>query len=486
MGSEDAVKNTFQFVEGRYCTACFARICRSEREERGERKLSCDVKPLQICTSVANERLIRLSGFTMATATVSGVGCRGVILCKELEGLGLLPGCSKITYRSLTLPFRCQSTVTALQSSTHHEKLQAAIVVVQRACQLCLSVQSGMKQGEGQLEKVDNTPVTVADFGVQALVSLELGRLFPNIPLVGEENATQLRAEYEASGVNKESLVEGIVEALTPVVGSELDCETVLDAIDRGAVDIANAEQLCYWVLDPIDGTRGFLRGGNALYVIGLALVVDGKPVLGVMGCPNVGFHFSPDGMQMARESFQVERKFEKFQRGLIMAASLGGGCWVKPLNSSGIMIKSSVVRTNSIAESWFCISDNEVWSKTLLAQALAEGKNLRKDEMQVLKLCCGSLCKYFALALGGVSAFLLPAAPSAPLKVWDHASGVVCVTEAGGQVTDLEGRALEDVVGNGEEFFTVEGGGIFASNKALHDLLLTDIIRNRTVNDRD
>lgn len=50
----------------------------------------------------------------------------------------------------------------------------------------------------------------------------------------------------------------------------------------------------------------------------------------------------------------------------------------------------------------------------------------------------------------------------------------------------DLEGRALEDVVGNGEEFFTVEGGGIFASNKALHDLLLTDIIRNRTVNDRD
>jgi hypothetical protein len=32
-------------------------------------------------------------------------------------------------------------------------------------------------------------------------------------------------------------------------------------------------------VLDPIDGTKGFLRGGQ--YAVGLALIEDGKPVLG-------------------------------------------------------------------------------------------------------------------------------------------------------------------------------------------------------------
>ena len=40
------------------------------------------------------------------------------------------------------------------------------------------------------------------------------------------------------------------------------------------------------WALDPIDGTKGFLRGGQ--YAVCLALIKDGEPVLGVVGCPNL------------------------------------------------------------------------------------------------------------------------------------------------------------------------------------------------------
>lgn len=40
------------------------------------------------------------------------------------------------------------------------------------------------------------------------------------------------------------------------------------------------------WVLDPIDGTKGFLRGEQ--YAVCLALVVDGVVQLGVLGCPNL------------------------------------------------------------------------------------------------------------------------------------------------------------------------------------------------------
>jgi 3'(2'), 5'-bisphosphate nucleotidase len=213
-----------------------------------------------------------------------------------------------------------------------------------------------------------------------------------------------------------------------------------------------------YWVLDPIDGTQGFLRGGNALYVVGLALIQDGKPVLAVMGCPNHALHD---------------------QRGLIMAASLGGGCWVKPLTGTGAFIKSEVARRETIPDARFCISDREIWSDTLLAKALNDMHELP----HVQTICCGSLCKYLAIALGEVSAFLLPAAPSNALKVWDHAAGILCVSEAGGRVSDLDGTAIDSLVGNGKQVFTVEGGGILATNNALHDHLLT-AIRKHTVSD--
>ena len=40
------------------------------------------------------------------------------------------------------------------------------------------------------------------------------------------------------------------------------------------------------WTLDPIDGTKGFLRGGQ--YAVCLALVIDSQVELGVVGCPNL------------------------------------------------------------------------------------------------------------------------------------------------------------------------------------------------------
>jgi len=40
------------------------------------------------------------------------------------------------------------------------------------------------------------------------------------------------------------------------------------------------------WTLDPIDGTKGFLRGEQ--YAVCLALIVDARVELGVIGCPNL------------------------------------------------------------------------------------------------------------------------------------------------------------------------------------------------------
>lgn len=43
-----------------------------------------------------------------------------------------------------------------------------------------------------------------------------------------------------------------------------------------------------YWILDPVDGTLGFIR--KAQFAIGLAYVHQGIPVVGVVGCPNLPF----------------------------------------------------------------------------------------------------------------------------------------------------------------------------------------------------
>jgi 3'(2'), 5'-bisphosphate nucleotidase len=46
------------------------------------------------------------------------------------------------------------------------------------------------------------------------------------------------------------------------------------------------------WTLDPIDGTKGFLRGGQ--YAVCLALLVDARVELGVIGCPNLPSNPAP------------------------------------------------------------------------------------------------------------------------------------------------------------------------------------------------
>lgn len=116
-----------------------------------------------------------------------------------------------------------------MQNAKYQKELEAAVNVVQRACRLCVDVKSSLLSADGQvLEKNDQTPVTVADFGVQALVSLELGTLFPSIPLVAEEDSTFLRANNLAYSVLT-------VVAEKSSSQNELTQDDMLEAIDRGA-----------------------------------------------------------------------------------------------------------------------------------------------------------------------------------------------------------------------------------------------------------
>ncbi|OQU75626.1 hypothetical protein SORBI_3K031800 [Sorghum bicolor] len=139
------------------------------------------------------------------------------------------------------------------ERATHHRELAAAVAAVELACRLCVDVKRSLfSDGSNILEKNDQTPVTVADFGVQALISLELQRLFPSIPLVAEEDSASLRSS-KADDSSSDILVESIFSAVADKAnnnGSPLNQDDVLRAIDRGGKDAVSFDSnpATYWV----------------------------------------------------------------------------------------------------------------------------------------------------------------------------------------------------------------------------------------------
>ena len=76
----------------------------------------------------------------------------------------------------------------------YESELKAAIEAVHKASKLCIRVQSSLVSEE-TVRKKDDSPVTVADFGAQAVICHELMKAFPDIPIVAEEDSSELRAE---------------------------------------------------------------------------------------------------------------------------------------------------------------------------------------------------------------------------------------------------------------------------------------------------
>ena len=118
--------------------------------------------------------------------------------------------------------------------------------------------------------------MTVADFGSQAIVCRTLGQSFPKDPVIAEEDSSALRSPENAAFL-------AAVCSHVNQLGIEGTKETICGWIDHG---VTTSFTRRFWALDPIDGTKGFLRKGQ--YAVSLALVVDGRIEVGVLGCPNL------------------------------------------------------------------------------------------------------------------------------------------------------------------------------------------------------
>ncbi len=319
----------------------------------------------------------------------------------------------------------------------HALELDTALAAVREAGLLCRTVQGLIDRGT--LEKQDKSPVTVADFGSQALVCRTLAETFPSDPVIGEEDAADLHLPGHE---NTRDQVVGHVRQLRP----EADLDTVCRWIDRGgAKDYSNR----FWTLDPIDGTKGFLRGQQ--YAISLALVLDGKLSVAALGCPNLG------------DTLGGERG-----DGTVYLAIAGAGVWQLPLVGDGEARPIKVSSQSDTTLIRFCESVEAAHSSHGDAARLAERLRIKAEPARL-----DSQTKYAIVGRGEAEAYLrLPRDGKYKEKIWDHAGGVLVVTEAGGRVTDIKGRDLDFTRG-----YQLESNlGVIVSNGQVHEAVLAAI----------
>ncbi|MCC7406568.1 MAG: 3'(2'),5'-bisphosphate nucleotidase [Phycisphaeraceae bacterium] len=316
-----------------------------------------------------------------------------------------------------------------------------AVRALREAASVCRDVQASLAgRAGGAISKQDRSPVTVADFASQALICRQLAESFPHDAIVAEEGTTQLRQPDHAS--ERAQVIQRVGDTLgTPAQEAE-----VLAWIDRGA-GRRHADR--FWTLDPIDGTKGFIRGDH--YAIALALIEEGHVVFGALACPR---------MSSARSE------------GVLMLGRRGGGVVQMPLwPASASEDSARPVRVSGVADpadAVFCESYEPGHSDQAASARIAARLGLRRSPLRM-----DGQAKYVAVARGDAMVYMrLPTRADYREHIWDHAAGAIVVAEAGGRVTDARGEPLDFSSGPRLE----HNSGIIASNGAVHAAVLDAI----------
>lgn len=307
--------------------------------------------------------------------------------------------------------------------------------VLREAARLALAIQS--ESAALNLTKADQSPVTVADFTIQAVVAHRLAAVFPGTVLVAEEQAERLREEDQA----------GILDVIASFVSRAIPGATgtaVCDWIDSGTGEPGDR----FWTLDPIDGTKGYRRGGH--YATALALVEEGSVVCGGLACPVMNATCGA----------------EAGGGGILCLAARGAGAWRTPLDQSGA--GWSPLRVSSCEEparARIMRSYEAGHTNVGDIETFATRLGIPQDQCVLMD----SQAKNACMAAGNAELLLRllsSARPDYRECIWDQAAGSIVIEEAGGRVTDLKGKPLDFSRGRKLTGNT----GVFASNGRLHD----------------
>ena len=193
--------------------------------------------------------------------------------------------------------------------------------------------------------KEDQSPLTEADLASHHLICEELSKLYPDIPILSEESADTF---------------------------------------------ILPDENACYWCVDPLDGTKEFIKK-NDEFTVNIALIQNQQPILGVIGVP---------------------------AKNMVYAAVKGEGAFKQQKDNELQKIR---VKPQDPEHLIFAVSRSHLddYTKAMV------------DEYQAEMLQAGSALKLAFVAEGLVDVY----PRFGPTMLWDVAAGQCIIEEAGGQV---------------------------------------------------
>jgi 3'(2'), 5'-bisphosphate nucleotidase len=203
--------------------------------------------------------------------------------------------------------------------------------------------------------KVDGSPVTEADLAADRIIAEGLARLVPHVPSLSEERVHLASPPYDGS----------------------------------------------FFLIDPLDGTKEYVAG-RAEFTVNLALVVNGTPLLGIIGAPALGLIW----------------------RGLVGrgAERLTAGKAAEPIHTRP---------TPPRGEPWIAAVSRS--HGDIRTEAFIDARP------NAVRQTLGSAVKFGRVAEGLVDIY----PRLAPTSEWDIAAGHAIVTAAGGKVTDSHGAPI-------------------------------------------
>ncbi|NPA71582.1 MAG: 3'(2'),5'-bisphosphate nucleotidase CysQ [Gammaproteobacteria bacterium] len=220
--------------------------------------------------------------------------------------------------------------------------------------------------------KGDGTPVTEADKQADEFISTALQALTPHIPLVTEESVADVPFE-------------------------------------------TRSDWACYWLVDPLDGTKEFIeRTGE--FSVNIALIVNHEPVLGVVYGPEGGdCYFSIKG----QPAYKLP--------GLIPID--------KPFNWPVLIHQADTIKVNQITE----------WQGIKIAVSRRHGGMIQRYIAQLGHaelIHMGSALKTCLVAEGRADIY----PRFGPTSLWDTAAAHCILNSAGGAVLNAAGHPLQYV----------------------------------------
>ena len=139
-----------------------------------------------------------------------------------------------------------------------------ALEAVRRACHMTSSLQpSSSGDTISTVTKVDTSPVTLADLAAQIMILSDIQQYYPNDSFLAEE---------DSSSIQNDAILQQKLQQITMA-------QDLVKALDLGRKFIHSPQTTNnhqrVWCLDPIDGTKGFLRGKQqgGQYAVALALI---------------------------------------------------------------------------------------------------------------------------------------------------------------------------------------------------------------------